>query len=75
MQYCISGNHANGNHAMRGIVVNIFGSEIYFLSSHDTALVKLFLIAICAIAAVLESSDLIKSLFIPQLKTPQQKSF
>ena len=60
---------------MRGIVVNIFGSEIYFLSSHDTALVKLFLIEICAIAAVLESSDLIKSLFIPQLKTPQQKSF
>ena len=48
---------------MQKIVVNIFESEMYFLSSHDTALVKLFLIAICAIAAVLESADLIKLIY------------
>lgn len=42
---------------------NIFESEMYFLSSHDTLLVKLFLIAICAIAAVLESADLIKPIY------------
>ena len=61
MENRIGGNHVSRNHAMRGIVVNIFGSEMYFC--HYMTLVKLFLIAICAIAAVLESADLIKPIY------------
>ena len=52
---CTSGHQVSGNQ----IVVDICRSEMYFLSSHDTALVKLFLIVICAIATALESADLI----------------
>jgi hypothetical protein len=60
VENCISGNHVKPCNAR-----NIFGSEMYFCHHiDDTALVKLFLIAICSIAAVLEFADSIQLTYL-----------